>query len=324
MMEAARKHPDVVTQVGNQGHSEANYFQFKAWKEAGIIRDVTEITAHMNSPRRWHGWDPNIYRFPEGEPLPAGMEWDAWLSGSAWHDYNPKYHYGDWRCWFDFGLGALGDWGAHILDTAHEFLDLGLPYEINPLKLTGHNDYFYPFSSTVLFRFPRRGDMPACDVTWYDGVDNLPPLPKGYGASEYNENVPTVAGGRLERMKLNPGKIIYSRDLVFKGGSHGSTLEIIPEEKAREMAPHLPEAPASPSNHFENFLKACRGEEKSRSPFEINGVLSQVFCLGVIAQRLGMPFRFDRNVKQVIDNPFAAAMLAGPPPRRGWEEYYKL
>ena len=60
MIQAAKKYPQVVTQMGNQGHSEANFFQFKAWKEAGIIKDVTAITAHMNNPRRWHGWDPNI------------------------------------------------------------------------------------------------------------------------------------------------------------------------------------------------------------------------------------------------------------------------
>ena len=61
-MQAALKRPNLVTQVGNQGHSEANYFQFKAWMDAGIIKDVTAITAHMNNPRRWHKWDTNIYK----------------------------------------------------------------------------------------------------------------------------------------------------------------------------------------------------------------------------------------------------------------------
>lgn len=58
LMMRAEKKFGVVTQMGNQGHSEANYFQFKAWKEAGLIKDVTAITAHMNNPRRWHGWNP--------------------------------------------------------------------------------------------------------------------------------------------------------------------------------------------------------------------------------------------------------------------------
>ena len=190
--------------------------------------------------------------------------------------------------------------------------------------LEGHNDYFFPMSSTIQFRFPRRRDMPALDITWYDGVNNQPPLPEGYGVSELDPNIPTVAGGKIEKRKLNPGKIIYSKDLIFKGGSHGSTLSIIPEEKAKEMASQLPPVPDSPSNHFANFLLACMGEEKTRSPFEIFGPLSQVFSLGVMAQRLNTPLLFDRNTKEITNNEFANAMLAGLPPRKGWEEFYKL
>lgn len=77
LMAMARKNKNLVTQVGNQGHSEANYFQFKAWKEAGIIKDVTAITAHMNSPRRWHGWDTKISKFPNKEALPTTLDWDT-------------------------------------------------------------------------------------------------------------------------------------------------------------------------------------------------------------------------------------------------------
>ncbi|MBQ7297601.1 MAG: Gfo/Idh/MocA family oxidoreductase, partial [Alistipes sp.] len=286
LMEAARKRPSLATQVGNQGHSEANYFQFKAWMDAGIIKDVTAVTAHMNNARRWHKWDANIHRFPTGQQLPPDMDWDTWLCAAEHHDYHQDYHLGQWRCWYDFGMGALGDWGAHLLDTVHEFLELGLPYEISMLYANGHNDYFYPYSSTILFRFQQRKGMPPVDVTWYDGLDNLPPLPEGYGASVGADDVPTTNQGNTASKKLQPGKIIYTKDLIFKGGSHGSTLSIIPEERAREMADQLPEVPKSPSNHFENFLLACQGREKTRSPFEINGVLSQVFSLGVIAQRL--------------------------------------
>ena len=324
LMEAARKRPHLATQVGNQGHSEANYFQFKAWMDAGIIKDVTAITAHMNNARRWHKWDSNIHRFPTGQQLPPDMDWDSWLCAAEHHDYHPDYHLGQWRCWYDFGMGALGDWGAHLLDTAHEFLELGLPYEISMLYANGHNDYFYPYSTTILFRFPQRKGMPPVDVTWYDGLDNLPPLPEGYGSSVGADNVPTTNQGNTASKKLQPGKIIYTKDLIFKGGSHGSTLSIIPEERAREMADHLPEVPKSPSNHFENFLLACQGREKTRSPFEINGVLSQVFSLGVIAQRLNTQLFFDPRTKQITNNAFANAMLTGIPPRKGWDEFYKL
>ena len=318
MMDCARRHPGLATQVGNQGHSEANYFQFKAWMDAGIIKDVTAVT------RRWHGYDPNIYRFPAAEPLPKNMDWDAWLGVIPYHDYCSQLHQGNFRCWYDTGMGALGDWGAHLLDTVHEFLDLGLPYEVNMLYAEGHNDYFFPFSSTILFRFAARNGMPPCDVTWYDGLKNLPPLPKGYGGSEFNADIPSTNQGETPKMKLNPGKIIYSKDLIFKGGSHGSTLSIIPEEVAKEMADKLPEVPKSPSNHFENFLLACQGKEKTRSPFEIAGVLSEVFCLGVIAQRLNTRLFFDPRTKQFTNNAFANALLAGAPPRKGWEQFYKM
>ena len=324
MMQAAKKYPKVVTQVGNQGHSDANYFQFKAWKDAGIIKDVTEVTAHMNGDRRWHPYDPAIKKFPDAMPVPSTLDWDNWLMASMWHDYTDKFHYGNWRGWYDFGMGALGDWGAHILDTIHEFLELGLPYEVTALKCEGHNDYFFPKASTILFRFPRRGDMPAVDVTWYDGVKNIPPVPAGYGTSDIDPNIPSVAGGRLQPTKLNPGKIIYSKDLIFKGGSHGSTLSIIPEDVAKEMEGKLPEVPKSTSNHFANFLLSCMGEEKTRSPFEIHGPLSQVFSLGVMALRMNTQLLFDRNTKQITNNAFANSMLTQIPPRKGWEQFYKI
>ena len=322
MMEAARKHPEVVTQVGNQGHSEGNYFQFKAWKEQGIIKDVTAINAHMNNARRWHSYDANMHKMPDGQPVPKGMDWDTWLGACQWHDYSDKYHQGDWRSWYDFGMGALGDWGAHLLDTAHEFLDLGLPYEINLTYQKGHNDFFFPYSSTILFRFGARGSMPPCDVTWYDGIDNLPPLPKGYGKSEYNPNVPATNQGDTPKASLNPGKEIYTPDIIFKGGSHGSTLKPIFRDGCMAKLPGWPE---SPSNHYKNFLLACQGKEKTRSPFEIHGVLSQVFCLGVIAQRLGTQLFFDPRTKQFTNNEFANALLAGgTPPRSQWMEFYNV
>lgn len=324
MMKAAEKNPKVVTQMGNQGHSEANYFQFKAWVDAGIIKDVTNITAHMNSPRRWHGWDPKITSFPAAETLPSTLDWDVWQMQTKGHTYNKDFVNGQWRCWFDFGMGALGDWGAHILDTAHQFLDLGLPYEVDPIKLEGHNNFFYPMSTTLSFKFPARGSMPPVDVKWYDGVNNLPPIPAGFGVSGLDPNIPPPSTGAIQPAKLNPGKIIYSKDLTFKGGSHASTLSIIPEEKAKEMAAKLPQVPLTTSNHFANFLLACKGQEQTRSPFSIAGPLSQVFCLGVLAQWTGEKIKFDRKKQVITSSKKLNELLIGPPPRKGWEQYYKV
>jgi hypothetical protein len=137
-------------------------------------------------------------------------------------------------------------------------------------------------------------------------------------------NIPAASNGKIQSMKLNPGKIIYSKDLIFKGGSHGSTLSIIPEEKAKDMASKLPEVPVSPSNHYANFLKACKGEEKTRSPFHIAGPLSQIFTLGVMAQKLNGKLEFDRATKTITNNKLANELLIGSAPRKGWEQYYKI
>jgi hypothetical protein len=151
----------------------------------------------------------------------------------------------------------------------------------------------------------------------------LPPIPAGYGVLGLDPNIPPPSTGTLGAARLNPGKIIYSDTLTFKGGSHASTLSIIPEEKEREMQSQLPEVPESPSNHFANFLKACKGEEQTRSPFEIAAPLSQVFSLGVIAQRLNARLEFNASRNEITNNRMANDLLS-PPPRKGWEEYYRI
>jgi len=343
MAKMAEKNPKLVTQVGNQGHSGENYFQFKAWKEAGIIKDVTAVTAFMNGGRRWHPYDPNITRFPEAQPLPQGMtdkDWDTWLTTAAYHDFNEKYHPGNWRGWYDFGLGALGDWGAHILDTIHEFLELGLPYEIEPVHVRNLNDFFFPLESTIKFRFPSRGEMPACDITWYDGVENLPPLPEGYDtvSATVDASIPPPGGvppqggaaqGKTPQQGAKPrrqgaGKVIYSNELTFKGGTHSAPLFIIPEARAKEMAPKLPKVPVSPSDHYVNFLKACMGEEKTRSPFQTFAPLAQIFSLGIVAIRRNRKLIFNRDTKEIVNDKFANSMLTDRPPRKGWESYYTV
>ena len=86
LIDAAKAHPEVVTQMGNQGHSGQNYFQFKAWVDAGIIKNVHKIDVHMNGARRWHGFDTGIRKFPDADPMPETMDWDVWLmqAGVAW------------------------------------------------------------------------------------------------------------------------------------------------------------------------------------------------------------------------------------------------
>lgn len=306
----------VVTQMGNQGHSGANYFQFKAWVEAGVIKDVTKITANMNNPRRWHGWGTSVTEY-YNETLPKGMNWEEWMSSAPVHPFSKRLHPQEWRSWFDYGSGAFGDWGPHILDTCHRFLELGLPEKITAVKRDGPNDFVFPQASTIRFDFPKRKNMPACEVTWYDGTNNKPEV-----LPEYRDTLVDEKTGKPMVFK-KPGKTIYSKDLVFRGGSHHSPLQIIPREKHMEMRKDLPRFPQKNSNHYANFLLACKDQEVARSPFKVGGELTQVFNLGVLAQRLGGELKFDRKTHQITNNE-AANKLLDPTPRKGWEEFYAL
>ncbi|MFO7692002.1 MAG: Gfo/Idh/MocA family oxidoreductase [Vicinamibacterales bacterium] len=297
----------VVTQMGNQGHSGNNYFQFKAWTEAGVIADVTKIVAFMNDRRQWHGW--TVDGFPAGEPMPPGLDWDLWHAATPVHPYSPKLHPKTWRGWYAYGNGAFGDWGPHILDTAHRFLELGLPRAIEAVRREQPSEFIFPQASTIRFDFPARESKPPVEIWWYDGLANRPPLPAELGPGA----VLTELGG----------KFIYSRTAVFKGGTHGDTLRIIPEERMRALAPSLPKVTGPFSDHATNFILACQGKEESRSPFSVAGPLTQVFLLGVIAQRLGGRLEFDPARRVFTDNLAASALLAGPAPRPGWETYYR-
>jgi hypothetical protein len=123
---------------------------------------------------------------------------------------------------------------------------------------------------------------------------------------------------------LRPGKIIYGKDLTFKGGSHHRTLSVIPSKSGENKGSDLPEYHKSETNHFMNFINASRGLEKTLSPFEISAPLSQVFCLGTIAQQVNQTIIFDRKSKTITNNAFANRLLKGNPPRKGWEEFYRL
>ena len=320
LMMAAEKRYKVACQMGNQGHSEANYFQFKTWVDAGIVRNVTRITCFMNSPRRWHGMA--VSDFLPVEPMEEAVDWNNWIATGTPHPYNGKYLNGDWRSWYDYGNGALGDWGAHIFDTAHEFLRLGLPTEVDPVLIEGHSRFIFPQASTIVFRFPHRGAMPPVELTWYDGVKNRPPLPTNFGGGVVDPNIPPPSSGTLDLKNLPPGKVIYGEYLTFKGGSHATTLEILPNSNALDVK--LPEVPKTTSNHSLNFLRACKGDERCRSNFAVAGPLCQAMALGIIAQRLNSRIDFDRQTKRITNHKIANELLNGAPPRKEWEQFYRL
>ena len=317
LMAAAAKRHKVVTQMGNQGHSDANYWQMKAFVERGYIKDVTTINAFMcANNRRWFKWKGvEMREMPGEEAEPAEMDWDVWLSQRPFRPFNHNFINGDWRCFYEYGTGALGDWGAHIFDAAHEFLKLGLPSKIETLKNDRRTNAVFPMASTIAYTFPSRGEgFPECRLVWHDGAGNFPEMPKNVTDKKWR--------------RKDYGAELYLKDgRVLARGSHGSPLQLVAGGDPRDPAvkAEMRNFPKGKSGHYLNFLKAVRGEEPANSDFAVAGPLSQVMALGALAQRLAAPvLTFDREKERFTDNEAANALLAGPPPRKGWEEFEKL
>ena len=173
MMDAAKKY-GVVTQMGNQGHSCDNYYQMRDYVRNGVIKpnDVTKIECHMNYKRRWHKWNGKVDGFRSGEMMPKGIDWDTWLGTASYHAYSKDYVQGEWRSWYDFGNGCLGDWGAHTMDTMHRFFELGLPTEVRIRDVQGWNPFVFPMQDTLTFKYAATETRKAMNIVWREGIGN--------------------------------------------------------------------------------------------------------------------------------------------------------
>ena len=316
LLMAAEEKYGVVTQMGNQGHSGANFYQFRDYVQNGVIKDVKKVVAHMNMQRRWHKWGGKITSYPRGEIVPDTLDWEVWCNAAPYHDFSKDLAYGEWRCWYDYGNGCMGDWGAHILDCVHRFtLRSALPTEVAISNVTGWNPFVFPIQDTLTMKFD--------DVTleWYEGLDNKPQLPEGFRYADNKGLFPaSTANDGLIDPPLKPGKEIYLADgTVWQGLSHAATLV-----RCGAQDEKVPAFEKAGSDHWRNFLLAVKGEEEPRSPFRVTAPLSEIFCLGVIAQRLNRGFKFDPVEKKAVEDAEVSVLLKGPAPREGWEEYYRI
>ena len=305
LLEKVARKTGVVTQMGNQGHSGFGTKQFGEWVKAGLIKNVTRVDSWMTKSRRWHGW--TIKDYPEAIP-PAGYDWDQWLSRRPFRPYSDKLIDGNWRCWYDFGCGAMGDWGAHVLDAIYRYLKLGSPYEIST-ELIGPNNLYYPQGSVITFKFGAREGMPPLTLKWYDGQGNKPDKPAGFPG----ELVPI-------------GSMVYLDDAVVTGTSHGANYHFKMNDKLEQMEKDgkLPAPKGHLSDHYKNFLNACQGLEKTNTPFEIGAPLAELLCLGCIGQRFGGTLKYDAKAMKITNHAEADKMLRGPEVRDGWDTYDNL
>ena len=146
--------------MGNQGHTGTASNQFREWVKRGIIKNVTHVDAWKGPSCFFMQKDKRINRWPKREPIPNGMDWNLWLGPAEYH-LSRMYHTFEWRGFHPYGSGMLGDWGCHIIDMIHHYLDLGLPTEIKARRMDDHNKVIFPLNSHLQFKFPARGKHPA-------------------------------------------------------------------------------------------------------------------------------------------------------------------
>lgn len=284
LADAARKYK-VATQMGNQGHSFLGCRVTRTWIDDGAIGDVTEVHCWTNRPT----WPQGLDRPADTPPVPATLDWNLWLGPAPERPYHPVYAPHNWRGWWDFGCGALGDMGCHILDTAHWTLDLGKPARVSA-ETSGVNKETGPLWSIIKYEFPQRGKLPPLTLTWYDG-GKMPARPEEL---EPDRRMGDTDGGCM--YIGTKGKII--------AGAYGNGGRLIPESKMQAYKQPEVKFPRSPGHHDE-WIAACKGGDPAGSNFDYAGGLTELVLLGNIAMRAGQPIEWDPETMKIKNVPDA-------------------
>jgi len=263
LLAQAAKKAGVVSQMGNQGHAGEGGRLINEWIWDGAIGDIREVHCWTNRPI----WPQGIEAPKETPAVPDELEWDIWLGPASYRPYHPAYHPFSWRGWWDFGTGALGDMGAHILDHPFWALKLGHPKYVQASS-TKFTEDSYPVAEVVTYDFPARGKMPPVRLKWYDG-GIMPPRPEEL---EDGRMMGDSGGGGL--FVGDKGKLMYS--------TYGRNPRIIPESKMREYQRPEKTIPRSPGIH-EEWVEAAKKGQKSTTDFSYSGTLTEVMLLGNVA-----------------------------------------
>ncbi len=319
------KETKVATQMGNQGHSSNDGRTAVEYVWAGAIGDVREVHIWTNrplgfwpqgvprpelpkagpEPLRWSGRDVNARLAAAlcGDyPVPPGLAWNLFLGTAAANvDYHPIYHPFNWRGWTDWGVGAIGDMGAHLIDHSMWSLNLGLPTSVETVS-TPFNGASYPNATLTFYEFPARGTMPPVKLTWYDG-GLKPNKPEELGDEELNKE-----GGAL--LIGSKGKLLHDtygfKPRLLPSSLHDSFGK--PPEKLPRIAGEA---------HEMNWVDAAKGKLEASCPFEYAARLTEVMLLGIVALRAGKKIYYD-GTNMRITNVLEANDYLRREYRQGW------
>lgn len=293
----AAKAAKVATQMGNQGHAGEGLRLTAEWIHDGAIGPVRQVQSWTGVGGR--GWTKLDRRPTDTPPVPNGLNWDLWLGPVQHRPYHIEYAPYNWRGWWDFGTGAIGDMACHNMDPAIWVLDLAMPTSVEPSS-TRRNDQTTPTASIVRYKFDARGDQPPVNVTWYDG-GLMPPRPEDLEA------------GR--RMGSNGILFIGDKGKILCGGWAGIP-RIIPETKMKAYKRPAKTLKRTKGPH-RDWLNAIKNNTKACADFEYSAHLTEIVLLGVLALRTGKTIYWDGAAMKAKGFPEADPFIK-PEFRTGW------
>lgn len=306
LREAAEK-AGVVTQMGNQGHSNDGSRIVKEWLAAGVIGKVREVHSWTDRPARF--WQQGLPEpdHSEGSPaVPKGLDWNLWLGVAEERAYDPAYLPFKWRAYTDFGCGALGDMGCHIMDSAIWGLELGYPDEVSAAT-TAMNGYTYPKSTAVTYKFPARGKFAPLTYNWYSG-GMYPPVP-GFlkDANPFQGKIQTN------------GTLIVGEGAALLTDTYSGSVRLLPRDKFIELRSSLPPKTLRrvKGDHFQEWTNAIRESRKATSDFSYSGPMTETVLIGAAAIRAGRKLKFDTTTKKFVGDEEANKYLKKDYPD-GW------
>jgi predicted dehydrogenase len=300
----------VATQMGNQGTADPGFRSGVELVRSGVVGPVREVHVWTNRPFKYWKQAPDIVARPPEMPVPPHVAWDLFLGPAPERPYNPVYHPHDWRGWWDFGTGSLGDMACHTTNLPFMALKLGLPTRVSA-ESGEINPETYPAWATITYEFPARGDLPAVKLTWYegarDGKRHLPP------PDLFQGKVPSESGSLL----------VGEKGSIFSPNDNGTEQVLLGVSKSGERPRDSTEAkPKSndDADHKSEWVRAIREGDPAiaRSNFAYSGILTEAMLLGNVAVRLGRPIDYDAATGRVTNAP-EAARLVRPEYRKGWE-----
>ena len=276
------------------------------WVRAGVIGEVAEV--HVWTDRAGKYWKQGIGRPTDRPSIPSTLDWDLWLGPVRPRSYHPAYCPKMGRGWWDFGTGAMGDMGCHIVDHPIWALELGSPNTVEAvctldgLEINGKPNFeTYPIAAAIYYEFPARGKRPAVKMTWYEG-GLMPPTPAEMPAGK------SLPGNGVLYVGTK-GKIYH--------GSHGGMPQLLPGDLLDAARAVKKTMPRSPGHHLE-WLQACSGRGTAVSNFSYSGPLTETVLLGVLAQRApGRRLEWD-GAKMKIRNAPELNQYVHKPYRKGW------